>query len=101
MEQKHLSVDAFEQIKDFNHCRLTNEQKWLIDKLILNEKLKKRYELFGLCKECKQPKVDDYWCHLCSSKYFQQNFENWSSGNSEVDKFIQYSQFDAKNKYEY
>src|SRR4051794_16606847 len=100
MEQRYLSDDVFKQIKDFDHYRLTNEQKLFIDKLMLKEGLKKHYELFDLCKECKHPKVDDYWCYLCSSKHFQQDFKNWASRNSEVDKFIQDSQLNVKNKYE-
>ena len=31
---------------------------------------------------------------------FQQNFKNWTSGNSDVDKLIQESQLNAKNKHE-
>ena len=56
MEQKYLSDDVLEQIKDFNtdYYRLTEEQKLLIDKLILNEELKERYKNYGLCKKCKQ-----------------------------------------------
>ena len=44
MEEIKLSDDVFEQIKDFNHDYLTEEQKLLIDKLILNEELKERYK---------------------------------------------------------
>jgi hypothetical protein len=103
MEQKYLSDDVFEQIKaieqtkDFKRPFLTEKQKLLIDKLILNEELKERYKKYGLCKECKQPKTDYYWCQSCNAKRFQQNFENWTSGNSEVDKLIQESQLNAKN----
>src|SRR4051812_43404911 len=59
MEEFKLSDDAFEQIKDFNHQYLTDEQSLLIDKLILNEELKKCYKVYGLCKECKQPNTGD------------------------------------------
>jgi hypothetical protein len=96
MEEIKLSVDVFEQIKDFVHWKLTDEQSLLIDKLILNEELKKRYKNNGLCKECKQPRVSCYWCQ-CN---FQQNFKNWTSGNNEVDKFIQNAQLKAKYYYE-
>ena len=41
MEEIKLSNDVFEQIKDFVHWNLTGKQDWLINKLILNEKLKK------------------------------------------------------------
>jgi hypothetical protein len=91
MEEFMLSDDVIEQIKDLNYWNLTNEQSLLIDKLILNEKLKERYKKNGLCEECKQPKASEDWCQ-CK---FQQNFKNWTSGNNEVDKFIQKAQLKA------
>jgi hypothetical protein len=95
-EIKQLSNDVIEQIKDFNHKSLTREQESLIDRLILDEELKKCYNYYGLCKECKQPKNNYYWCR-CN---FQQNFKNWTSRNSDVDKFIQKAQLKAKDKHE-
>ncbi|CAB4403158.1 unnamed protein product [Rhizophagus irregularis] len=92
MEEFKLSDDIIEQIKDFNHRKLTDEQKLLIDKLILNEELKELYKRNGLCKDCKQPEASYDWCQ-CK---FQQNFKNWTSGNNEVDKFIQKTQLKAK-----
>ena len=99
MEQNYISNDVFEQIKDFDHreLNLTEEQKLLIDKLIPNEELKQRYNKHGLCKECKQPNTGYNWCQSCNSKRFQQNFKNWTSGNSDVDKLIQESQLNAEN----
>ncbi|UZO22877.1 uncharacterized protein OCT59_015226 [Rhizophagus irregularis] len=44
MEEFILSDDVFEQIKDFEFWKLTDEQSLLIDKLILNEELKERYK---------------------------------------------------------
>ena len=76
----------------------------LIDKLILNQELKERYEKYGLCKECKQPYTGSHfnnrWCKSCNAKHFQENFKNWTSGNSDVDKLIQESQLNAKTLYE-
>ncbi|RIA94885.1 hypothetical protein C1645_817364 [Glomus cerebriforme] len=95
--------DVFEQIKDFAHSNdafnndLTKEQELLIDKLILNEELKKRYKKYGLCMECKQPNTGQYWCNVCNAKHFQQNFKNWTSGNDDIDKFIQDTQLSATN----
>src|SRR6266498_2216544 len=97
MEEIKLGDDVFEQIKDFDPWYLTEEQNLLIDKLILNEELKDRYKEYGLCKECKQPKNNHYYqCQSCNSKHFQQNFKNWTSGNNEVDEFIQKVQLKAK-----
>src|SRR5271156_5792654 len=100
MEEIKLSDDVIEQIKDFNIYYLSDEQKLLIDKLILNEELKERYKENGLCKECKQPNTGWMWCQSCNSKHFQQNFKNWTSGNSGVDKLIQESLLNAKSQYE-
>ena len=112
MEEIKLSDDVFEQIKDFGcddngnygSWHLTEEQKLLIDKLILNEELKERYKFYGLCKECKQPNTGEYdiygWCLSCNAKRFQQNFQNWTSGNHNIDEFIQKSQLKARNRNE-
>ena len=79
---------------------LTEEQQLLIDKLILNEELKDRYINYGLCKECKQPNTGSYWCQSCNAKRFQQNFQNWTSGNHDIDEFIQKTQLKARNNKE-
>ena len=100
MEQKYLSDDVFEQIKDFKRWYLTEEQNLLIDKLILNEELNKRYKEYGLCIECKQPNTYNSWCQSCNAKHFKQNFKNWASGNSDIDKLIQESQLIAKFQHE-
>ncbi|RGB30591.1 hypothetical protein C1646_765158 [Rhizophagus diaphanus] len=38
------------------------------------------------------------YCGLCNSQHFKQNFINWTSGNHEVDEFIQKAQLKAKNE---
>ncbi|GBB97955.1 hypothetical protein RclHR1_03100017 [Rhizophagus clarus] len=102
MERKYISDEIYEQIKDFDHrsSNLTEEQKLLVDRLIINKELKERYKKFGLCEECKQPNTGDIWCQSCNSKHFQENFKNWTSGNSDVDKFIQESQLNAKTQWD-
>ncbi|GES93918.1 kinase-like domain-containing protein [Rhizophagus clarus] len=89
---EEISDDVFERIKDFDHLYLTEEQTLLINRLILNEELKGRYKDYGLCNECKQPKITCRWCQ-CK---FQRNFNNWTSGNHEVDNFIQKFQLKAR-----
>ncbi|CAB4420189.1 unnamed protein product [Rhizophagus irregularis] len=100
MDEIKLSDDVFEQIKDFDqYWRLTEEQRSLIDKLITNEELKERYKKNGLCKECKQPISDGYYdCLPCLYQHFQQNFKNWTSGNHNIDEFIQKAQLKFKNR---
>ncbi|UZO11897.1 uncharacterized protein OCT59_003450 [Rhizophagus irregularis] len=81
MEEFMLADDIFEQIKDFYYLDLTEEQSLLIDKLILNEELKKRYKQYGLCKGCKQLNTGDYWC-------------NPSKNFDEVLEWIEYDRFE-------
>ncbi|PKY45622.1 hypothetical protein RhiirA4_460253 [Rhizophagus irregularis] len=81
--------------EDFSFRNLTEEQELLVDKLILNKEIKERYKKTGLCKGCKQPKTTSNWCRPCCSKRFQEEFKNWTSGNPEIDKFIQSIQLKA------
>ena len=96
-----LSDDVINQIKDFlkYYYDLTEEQKSLIDKLIPNEELRERYKKYELCEECSQPNTSRFgdfpWCQSCNSKHFQQDFNKWTSGNKEIDEFIQKFQLNA------
>ena len=36
-------------------------------------------------------------CQQCNAKRFQQNFQNWTSGNHDIDEFIQKTQLKARN----
>ncbi|CAB4420322.1 unnamed protein product [Rhizophagus irregularis] len=99
MDEIKLSDDLIEQIKDFTYWSLTKEQKSLIDKLITDKELKERYKKYGLCGNCKQPYTNYEWCQPCISNYFQQNFKNWTSGNHDVDEFIQKAQLKASSEY--
>ncbi|RHZ69955.1 hypothetical protein Glove_276g16 [Diversispora epigaea] len=49
-----------------------------------------------ICPECNQ-EWDKYykWCKPCNSKHFQNDFNNWTSGNDKIDKFIQDAQLNA------
>ncbi|RHZ73217.1 hypothetical protein Glove_232g86 [Diversispora epigaea] len=48
-----------------------------------------------ICLECNQEKNLSNWCKPCYSKHFQNDFNNWTSGDYKVDKFIQDSQLNA------
>ncbi|RIA94150.1 kinase-like domain-containing protein [Glomus cerebriforme] len=50
---------------------------------------------YRTCKECKQENTGWNWCNTCNAKRFQQNFKNWTSGNDDIDKFIQHTQLSA------
>ena len=44
---------------------------------------------------CNQENTSYKWCKGCNAKHFQQNFKNWTSGNVDIDKFIQHIQLSA------
>src|SRR2546429_640550 len=51
-----------------------------------------------LCCECMNPIGHNTWRHQsCNAKRFQRNFKNWTSGNNDIDEFIQNAQLKAKN----
>ncbi|MCE8159244.1 MAG: protein kinase [Candidatus Moeniiplasma glomeromycotorum] len=105
ISDSELSKEIIDQIKCFDHSykpyrSLTMKQKSLVNKLISNKELKERYKKYGLCKECHQPNTWyflDGWCQVCNSKHFRQEFENWTSGSPEIDRFIQKYQLEATN----
>ncbi|GES73366.1 kinase-like domain-containing protein [Rhizophagus clarus] len=59
-----------------------------------------RVQKFGRCIECKQENTGHNWCQTCNSKRFQQNFSNWTSGNDDIDRFIQNTQLSAWDSYQ-
>ncbi|RHZ85547.1 hypothetical protein Glove_64g100 [Diversispora epigaea] len=61
------------------------------------EELESEYN-FGTCSKCNQDNTGKRWCHPCNSKQFQNEFDKWTSGDREIDKFIQQIQLSA-NKY--
>ncbi|KAG9300482.1 hypothetical protein G9A89_010108 [Geosiphon pyriformis] len=55
-----------------------------------------RRESFGLCRYCRNPNINYDWCQ-CNNDHLRKNFENWTSGNEEIDLFLQETQIKAKN----
>ncbi|RHZ64823.1 hypothetical protein Glove_320g137 [Diversispora epigaea] len=49
----------------------------------------------GKCSECSQYNTGRGWCHPCNAKQFQNEFDEWTSGDREIDKFIQQTQLSA------
>ena len=54
------------------------------------------YYKYDVCEECIQSNISFFWCQSCNANHFQQNFKNWTSGNHDVDEFIQNTQLKAK-----
>ncbi|CAB4477156.1 unnamed protein product [Rhizophagus irregularis] len=57
--------------------------------------LEKRKEVYGVCGECNEPGTGEFWCQSCNAKRLKENFKNWTSGNKNIDEFIQQSQLNA------
>ncbi|RHZ45133.1 hypothetical protein Glove_689g26 [Diversispora epigaea] len=53
----------------------------------------------GKCKKCQKINTGKQWCNTCNSEKFQCEFNNWTSGDIEIDKYIQQTQLNA-TKYE-
>ncbi|RHZ85153.1 hypothetical protein Glove_71g34 [Diversispora epigaea] len=55
-----------------------------------------------ICPECNQKYTSTAWewCKPCNSKHFQNDFNNWTSGNDKIDKFIQDAQLNANDNLE-
>ncbi|RGB37711.1 kinase-like domain-containing protein, partial [Rhizophagus diaphanus] len=43
--------------------------------------------------------TDFNWCYTCNVERFRKNFNNWTSGNRDIDKFIQETQLSAKQHF--
>ncbi|GBB88559.1 hypothetical protein RclHR1_01510010 [Rhizophagus clarus] len=72
-----------------------NDSK-IITSEYINE-IKKNYEFYGITQNpqtkiymvvLSNNKYKNYY-NICNAIYFQQNFKNWTSGNNDIDKFIQ------------
>ncbi|RHZ69557.1 hypothetical protein Glove_283g148 [Diversispora epigaea] len=50
----------------------------------------------SLCKDCNQENTTWYWCKLCYSTHFKDNFDKWTSGNETIDKFIRDAQLNTE-----
>ncbi|PKB93469.1 hypothetical protein RhiirA5_441204, partial [Rhizophagus irregularis] len=66
---------------DHNFCGITQNPETKNYVMVLNYK----------CRKCND---------ICNAIHFQQNFKNWTSGNDDVDKFIQDTQLSAHIDYE-
>src|SRR6185369_12132920 len=54
--------------------------------------------VYVTCPECNQ-EYNGYWCKPCNSKHFQNDFNNWTSGNDKIDKFIRDAQLNANGNW--
>ncbi|GBC06425.1 hypothetical protein RclHR1_06820004 [Rhizophagus clarus] len=63
--------------------------------------LKKSYDpsicFYGLCEKCREPRTGILWCQSCYTSIFKRNFDNWTSGNDNIDEFIKKTQLNSNN----
>ncbi|GBC05806.1 hypothetical protein RclHR1_06430007 [Rhizophagus clarus] len=57
--------------------------------------------ILGKCNICHGQLINKYWCKECRTKYFLERFPTWTSGNEELDNFIQESQLNAREEHGY
>src|SRR3954464_13483529 len=54
-----------------------------------------RLENYGRCEQCHEINTSHDWCLTCNSAHFQKDFDKWTSGNKDIDYFIQNTQIHA------
>ncbi|CAB4418645.1 unnamed protein product [Rhizophagus irregularis] len=79
----------------------TESAEEIDDKIVYMEDLEKRKQAYGICGECNEPGTGSHWCQPCNAKRFKDNFKNWTSGNKDIDEFIQQSQLNAVHSKKY
>ena len=52
------------------------------------------------CPECSNELGYNNYCDPCNSGHWRNNFQNWTSGDDNIDKLIRESQLNARNIYE-
>ncbi|CAB4408553.1 unnamed protein product [Rhizophagus irregularis] len=73
----------------------TIESENVDERVVYIGDLEKRKQAYGICGECKEPGSGWKWCQSCNAKRSKVNFKNWTSGNKDIDEFIQQSQLNA------
>ena len=58
-----------------------------------------RLKYYDQCKECNEINTYSDWCRTCNSSHFREGFTKWTSGNKEIDYFIQNTQIHAWNRF--
>ncbi|RGB40759.1 hypothetical protein C1646_687195, partial [Rhizophagus diaphanus] len=84
--QEHVTISTIDS---------TIKSENVDESVVYIEDLEKRKQAYGICGECKEPGTGWRWCRPCNAKRFKDNFKNWTSGNKDIDEFIQQSQLNA------
>ncbi|CAB4444226.1 unnamed protein product [Rhizophagus irregularis] len=84
--QDHITIPTIDS---------TIESEYVNEEVVYIGDLEKRKQAYGICGECKEPGTGWKWCQSCNAKRLKDNFKNWTSGNKDIDEFIQQSQLNA------
>ncbi|UZO08946.1 uncharacterized protein OCT59_029189 [Rhizophagus irregularis] len=84
--QDHITIPTIDS---------TIESENVNEEVVYIGDLEKRKQAYGICGECKEPGTGWKWCQSCNAKRLKDNFKNWTSGNKDIDEFIQQSQLNA------
>ncbi|GBC06105.1 hypothetical protein RclHR1_06620003 [Rhizophagus clarus] len=71
------------------------------ERIVYIDDLEKREQVYGICGECHEPGTGEKWCQTCNAKRFKNNFKNWTSGNKNIDEFIQQSQLNSVHRFNF
>ncbi|UZO10543.1 uncharacterized protein OCT59_002124 [Rhizophagus irregularis] len=98
---KRVIFDEYQLHVTISTINSTTESDDADERVVYLEDLEKRKQVYGICGECNEPGTGEYWCQPCNAKRFKDNFKNWTSGNKNIDEFIQQSQLNATHYYKY
>ncbi|RGB40793.1 kinase-like domain-containing protein [Rhizophagus diaphanus] len=56
---------------------------------------------YGNCPDCRRQRTSAVWCKNCDIANLKGKFNSWTSGNSMIDEFIQYTQLNANDNTDY
>ncbi|CAG8628902.1 1317_t:CDS:2 [Funneliformis caledonium] len=71
------------------------------DDYMVSKLIRKPHSIFGICLDCGKERSDVEWCKDCEISALKENFRKWTSGNLDIDNFIQYTQSNATGIVDY
>ncbi|RGB31539.1 kinase-like domain-containing protein [Rhizophagus diaphanus] len=92
---EYVDFDKYQQHVTISTINSTTESEDADERIVCMEDLEKRKQVYGICGECNKPGTGEKWCQPCNAKRFKDNFKNWTSGDNDIDEFIQQSQLNA------
>ncbi|GBC03663.1 hypothetical protein RclHR1_05240012 [Rhizophagus clarus] len=57
--------------------------------------------VYGVCQDCQNQQIAVAWCENCDIAFLKKKFYNWTSGDSNIDEFIKFTQLNARENTDY